>query len=312
MWLKFLICKKQPLKPKIMDNNTLKEGFLGQKMIALPKTVINTMKINKISQNFYVSDLGYYPMANHHQRVRKNGANQYIFIYCTKGNGEIYINNTKTIITPNQFFIIPKNTKHEYRADENDPWSIYWFHFKGILAPELYERYSSTHSSNYKNVPFSVAKIELFEKILNLFNNNYLENYIEYANLLSLNFISSFIYHDFESNIDTIQNDTLIDRIKDFLINNLIQNFTIDEIAEKFNYSKSYLHTKFKNKTGYPIIVFFNLKKIQKACEYLNYTDLSIKEISYKVGFEDPLYFSRIFKKFMGKSPRNYKQSQRK
>jgi AraC family transcriptional regulator of arabinose operon len=189
---------------------------------------------------------------------------------------------------------------------------FYWFHFKGILAPELYERYSSTHSSNYKNVPFSVAKIELFEKILNLFNSNYLENYIEYANLLSLNFISSFIYHDFESNIDTIQNDTLIDRIKDFLINNLIQNFTIDEIAEKFNYSKSYLHTKFKNKTGYPIIVFFNLKKIQKAYEYLNYIDLSIKEISYKVGFEDPLYFSRIFKKFMGKSPRNYKQSQRK
>ena len=77
---------------------------------------------------------------------------------------------------------------------------------------------------------------------MNLFNSNYLENYIEYANLLSLNFISSFIYHDFESNIDTIQNDTLIDRIKDFLINNLIQNFTIDEIAEKFNYSKSYLH----------------------------------------------------------------------
>nr|WP_302849509.1 AraC family transcriptional regulator [Polaribacter filamentus] len=37
-----------------------------------------------------------------------------------------------------------------------------------------------------------------------------------------------------------------------------------------------------------------------------------MKEISYKVGFEDPLYFSRIFKKFMGKSPRNYKQSQRK
>lgn len=292
-----------------MDNNTLKEGFLGQKMIALPRSVINTMKTNNITQNFYVSDLGYYPMANHHHRIRKNGANQYIFIYCVKGKGEIYINNNKIIITPNQFFIIPKNIKHEYKADENDPWSIYWFHFKGTLAPELYDRYASTHSNIYKNVPFSIDKIELFEKIFNLFNSNYAENYIEYANLLSLNFISSFIYHDFETNIETQQHDTLIDLIKDFLLNNLNQNFTLDEIAEKFNYSKSYLHTKFKVKTGYPLIVFFNLKKIQKACEYLNYTDLSIKEISYKVGFEDPLYFSRIFKNFMGKSPRNYKQS---
>ena len=59
-------------------------------------------------------------------------------------------------------------------------------------------------------------------------------------------------------------------------------------------------------------MVFFNLKKAQKACEYLNYTDLSIKEISFKVGVEDPLYFSRIFKNYMGKSLRNYKQSQRK
>ncbi|MBD0724747.1 hypothetical protein B6A10_06105 [Flavobacterium sp. L1I52] len=292
-----------------MDNNTLKEGFLGQKMIALPKNIINTAKKNAITQNFYVSDLGYYPMANHHHRIRKNGANQYIFIYCTKGKGEINLNNIKTFISPNQFFIIPKNVKHEYKADENDPWSIYWFHFKGSLAPELYDRYIATHSNNYKNVPFSTTKIKLFEKIFTLFNNNYQENNIEYANLLSLNFISSFIYYDFESNIKIEQNDTLIDSIIEFLLNNLEQNFTLDEIAEKFNYSKSYLHTKFKIKTGYPLIVFFNLKKIQKACEFLNYTDLSIKEISFKVGIEDPLYFSRIFKSFMGKSPRDYKKS---
>lgn len=295
-----------------MDNTTLREGFLGQKMIALPRSVINAVKTNQISQNFYVSDLGYYPMANHHHRFRKNGANQYIFIYCTKGKGEIYLNNTKIPIMPNQFFIIPKNVRHEYKADENDPWSIYWFHFKGILAPELYNRYAATHSNNYKNVPFSVSKIELFEKIFNLFNSNYLENHIEYANLLSLNFISSFIYHDFESNLDIHHSDTLVDLIKDFLLNNLNKNFTLDEIAEKFHYSKSYLHTKFKIKTGYPLLVFFNLKKIQKACEFLNYTDLTIKEISYKVGFDDPLYFSRIFKNFMGKSPRNYKQNLQK
>ncbi|WP_372755714.1 AraC family transcriptional regulator [Mariniflexile sp.] len=292
-----------------MDNTALKQGFLGQKMIALPKVIINVAKANPITKNFYVSDLGYYPMAYNHHRIRKNGANQYIFIYCTKGKGEIQLDNVKTLITPNQFFIIPKNVKHEYRADKNDPWSIYWFHFKGNMAPELYNRYTATHTNNYKNVAFSVDKIEQFEKIFNLFNSNSLENHIEYTNLLSLNFISSFIYHDFESNIETNTHDTLVDLIKEFLLNNLNKNFTLDEIAEKFNYSKSYLHTKFKIKTGYPVLVFFNLKKIQKACEYLNYTDLSIKEISFKVGFDDPLYFSRIFKNFMGKSPRNYKQN---
>lgn len=287
----------------------LSDGFLGQKFIALPKSIINFVKNNQISENFYISELGYYPRADHHYRLRRKGANQYIFIYCTKGKGEIQLNGVKNQILPNQFFILPKGVKHKYKADEGDPWSIYWIHFDGLLAPYLYKRHL-----NIKNIsiPFTIEKIELFEKLFNLFDSNNLESQLEYANLLSLNFISSFIYHDFSSNSEIHHGDTLVDLMKKFLLNNLNKNFTLDEIADKFNYSKSYLHTKFKIKTGYSVINFLNLKKTQKACEYLNYTDLSIKEISFKVGFDDPLYFSRIFKNYMGKSPRNYKQSLRK
>ncbi|PQV48240.1 AraC family transcriptional regulator [Jejuia pallidilutea] len=295
-----------------MDSITVKEGFLGQKMIAFPKSIINVMKNNDITKKFYISDLGYYPMAHNHYRFRKKGADEYIFIYCTKGKGEIILNDAKTEITPNQLFIIPRKVKHEYKADLLDPWSIYWFHFNGTIAPELYNRYITTKYNNYRDVSFSNDKIDLFEKIFNLFNKNYLEKQIEYANILSLGLISSFVYHDFDSSAQTNQHDTLVDQVKNFLLNSLETNFTLSDIANKFNYSKSYLHTKFKTETGYSIMVFFNLKKIQKACEYLNYTDLSIKEISFKTGFDDPLYFSRLFKNFMGKSPRNYRQSKRK
>lgn len=295
-----------------MEQIVLKEGFLGQKMIALPKSILSITKSNQITKKFYVSDLGYYPKATHHYRKRKKGSNQYIFIYCTNGKGEIILNGKKTPINPNQFFIIPKKTPHEYKADGVDPWSIYWFHFDGTMAPELYDRYLATNTENYKNVPFTIEKIKLFDKIFSLFERNYLENQLEFANLLSLNFISSFIYHDFESDISMSYSNTLVDSIKTFLLENLDKSFTLDEIASKFNYSKSYLHTKFKKNTGYSVMVFLNLKKTQKACEFLNYTDLSIKEISFKVGFNDPLYFSRIFKNFMGKSPRNYRKSQRK
>ncbi|TBN06871.1 AraC family transcriptional regulator [Hyunsoonleella flava] len=295
-----------------MDSEFLREGFLGQKLIAFPEAIIDIVKSNPITEKFYISDLGYYPEAHNHYRFRENGANEFVFIYCIKGKGDITINNSTTEIAPNQLFIIPKNVKHEYRADKIDPWSIYWFHFNGTMAPELYKRYQATNYINYIDLPFSTDKIDLFNKIFDLFERNYLENHIEYANLLSLGFISSFVYHDSDSRTETDQKDTLVDQIKNFLLSNLGDNFTLVNIADKFNYSKSYLHTKFKRETGYSIMVFFNLKKIQKACEYLNYTDMSIKEISYKVGFDDPLYFSRIFKNFMGKSPRHYKQSKRK
>ena len=295
-----------------MDTIALREGFLGQKLISLPKSIINIAKNNPITKNFYISDLGHYPRANNHYRRRNKGSSEYILIYCTKGKGEIVLDDVRNIISPNEFFIIPKKIKHEYRADESDPWTIYWFHFSGDLAIELYNRYKITDAKNYKNTPFSKEKITFFEKIFNLFDNNNLEDQIEYANLLSLSFISSFIYQDFDFKVNKSNNDNIINAIKNFLLDNLDKNFTLDEVASRFNYSKSYLHTKFKSNTGYPIMVYFNLKKTQKACEYLNYTDLSIKEISYKIGFEDPLYFSRIFKNFMGKSPRNYKKSRMK
>jgi len=295
-----------------MDNNALKEGFLGQKMIAFPKAILEQIKSNPISKKFYISDLGYYPAATNHYRLRKKGASEYIFIYCTKGQGEIIIKNKRILITPNIFFIIPKNTRHEYRADENDPWSIYWIHFKGYFGREIYNRYSKSGNIDQKNIPFSKSIIDQFNKIYDLLNNNYLLNSIEYANLLGLNFISSFVYNELNPIGSNHLNDKLIGSVKDFLLNNLEKNFTLDEIASRFNYSKSYLHTKFKLETGYPILVFFKLKKVQKACEYLIYSDLSIKQISYKIGFDDPLYFSRTFKNFMGKSPRNYKQCQRK
>lgn len=295
-----------------MDKNTLKEGFLGQKMIAFPKAIIEQIKTNPISKQFYISDLGYYPVASHHYRLRKKGAKEYIFIYCTKGKGVVTIEDQRTLISPNHFCIIPRNTRHEYRADDNDPWSIYWIHFKGSISEKIYNRYSKNNNNNDKNIPFSKNTIDQFNKIFDLLNNNYLLDSIEYANLLGLNFISSFVYHKLNSISTTHPKDNLIDSVKEFLMNNLDKNFTLDKIASKFNYSKSYLHTKFKLETGYPILVFFKLKKVQKACEYLSYTDLSIKQISYKIGFDDPLYFSRTFKNFMGKSPRNYKQSQRK
>ena len=295
-----------------MDDNTLKKGFLGQKILAFPKSILAQIRNNPISKKFYITNLGYYPVANHHYRSRKTGAKQYIFIYCTKGKGEIVIDSKKTLVNPNQFFILPKRVSHKYKADETDPWSIYWFHFNGSFAEEIYNRYAKTDEENYKNISFSKSIIDQFNKIFDLFNSNYLLHQIEYANLLSLNFISSFIYHDFQPTTKTQKNDSLVDSVKEYLLDHLDQNYTLDELASKFNYSKSYLHTKFKLETGYSVLVFFKLKKVQKACEYLSYTDLSIKEISYKIGFEDPLYFSRTFKKFMGKSPRNYKKSQRK
>ncbi|NKI27576.1 AraC family transcriptional regulator [Arenibacter sp. 6A1] len=288
-----------------MDNYTIKEGFLGQRMIVLPNEVKKHLGANPITRSFYITDLGYYPNANHHQRVREKGASEYIFIYCTKGEGWYKLDDEIIPVLPNQFFIIPKNTKHSYGAQNRNPWTIYWMHFDGALVASLFERYCANDKKPI-TVPFESGRINLFGQIFKIYGSSYIEPQMEYANLSALNFLSSFIYSDI-NNVSHNDYENLVDSIIDFLINNLDKSFTSKDIAGNFNYSSSYIFSLFKKKTGYSLIHFFNLKKIQKSCEYIKFTDMNIKEISFKLGYHDPLYFSRIFKRYMGVSPKKYR-----
>ncbi|RME70993.1 MAG: AraC family transcriptional regulator, partial [Verrucomicrobia bacterium] len=53
---------------------------------------------------------------------------------------------------------------------------------------------------------------------------------------------------------------------------------------------------------------YFNRLKVQRACELLATTTLSIAEIAEQLGFDDPYYFSRLFRKIMGMAPRVYRR----
>src|SRR5690606_25499191 len=118
-----------------MDHNEqvkkIKEGFLGQKMIVIPPEVHTVISKNMLINNLYLTAIGFYPQANHHDRERKRGSAQYILLYCIKGKGTVDVFGETHVLLPNHFFIIPKNTPHHYHSSATDPWSIYWIHFEG-------------------------------------------------------------------------------------------------------------------------------------------------------------------------------------
>jgi transcriptional regulator GlxA family with amidase domain len=74
------------------------------------------------------------------------------------------------------------------------------------------------------------------------------------------------------------------------------------------NYSKSRFGALFYQKTSFSPMEYYNQLKIQRACSYLQFSDLKLKEIAFRLGFYDPFHFSKVFKQEMEISPKEYRK----
>lgn len=287
----------------------IKEGFAGQKMIVLPPNIKRNVVKNDLINRFYITAIGFYPHAAFHGRERKSGCNQYIFLYCTNGTGTVSVKGQTLELTPNQFIIIPKNTPHQYSASQNDPWTIYWIHFIGDNANILYKRYLELKIEPVFSA-YDERRIETFDQIFKLLDNSFEERSLEVVNIKLQEFLSNFLYAD-EINPSDSESNKISESIA-FMKKNIAQQFSVQELAQQQNLSVTHYSRMFRAKTGSSPNQYFSELKIQKSCQYLYFSDRSIKEICVELGFQDPYYFSRLFKKLMGVSPARYKNKDKK
>ena len=100
----------------------------------------------------------------------------------------------------------------------------------------------------------------------------------------------------------------LVSAILRFLRENVHKKISLEDICEKFSYSRSFICKTFKNQTGESLITCFNRLKAQKAAKYLSETTKSITDIALELGFRETKYFDTVFKIHYGISPVQYRQ----
>ncbi|HLP05575.1 MAG TPA: helix-turn-helix transcriptional regulator [Paludibacter sp.] len=88
-----------------------------------------------------------------------------------------------------------------------------------------------------------------------------------------------------------------------------LENYNLEMFASDLFMSKSNLNRKIKVSTGLTPVEFIRKVRFDYAFRLLKETDLSIKEVAYSSGFNDPKYFTRCFKKTYGISPKDYKNN---
>lgn len=114
-------------------------------------------------------------------------------------------------------------------------------------------------------------------------------------------------YSDEKSqNIDR-EKIALFKEVEQYILDNLKEELDLEKTAAKFNLSSYYFSRSFKETLGYNFCDYINMMRINKAKELLKSDSLSIKEVGYSVGYSDPNYFSKVFKKYEGISPTEFK-----
>ena len=99
--------------------------------------------------------------------------------------------------------------------------------------------------------------------------------------------------------IKKIKGNDLIQESISYMKENIENSVTLENIARHINYSASHFSALFSQRTSFAPMEYYNSLKIQRACSYLQFSDLKIKEIAFRLGYYDQFHFSKAFKKEM-------------
>lgn len=181
-------------------------------------------------------------------------------------------------------------------------------HVKELIPDfDLIELYESLEKSKGYNLVRANEKIDHVIGELYCVDDRIKEPYFKLKCLELLLFVSIANASKTESITLSKKQVDIVENVKNDLINDLESKITLDELANKYGVSKTTLKNSFKEVYGKPIFKWRKEYKLDYACKLIEKDELSISEISKKVGYASPSKFSQAFKEYVGCSPSDYK-----
>ena len=239
---------------------------------------------------------------------RKYGRDDYLLSYNHSGLMKVYFDNQYYEIGDRTIIIYKPGEEQYYGQSSNQGFENYWVHFTGygvtdlLIQANLWEGHIFQVGINHDIIP-------LFEAIINETAEQQHNFELVTASLLQqlLFLISRKLFLD-KKMVNMSARGIDISKSLAYLHKNFPNNITVTELAGKIGLSPSRYSSVFKEYMGLSPQQYLINYRLQKAKDLLRHTNLSIKHIASLVGFNDQLYFSKLFKKYEKVSPLHYKQ----
>jgi AraC-like DNA-binding protein len=279
-------------------------------MFVIPRPILSRARQHPLVRAVYPTDIGWFPQAGHHYRQRPQGARQDHLMLCVGGHGYVEINGQRSHLQKDQLLIIPRDTGHTYWAADDQPWSIYWVHFLGDVADYFVERIPRVGQPVPVDEPTREEAIRLFRYCLDALHDGYGLPTLIYAAQSVQHILSLLLFRNSTLPMDqrTSERRSKIDAAVEFMQSHLDQNLRLEDLARAAGMSVSHFSERFRRQTGQSPMAYFIQMRMRLACRLLDLSGKPVKAVALEIGYRDPYYFSRIFKRSMGISPDKYRE----
>ena len=280
---------------------------------------INTGYLNRSYLDFkdksrplIVGSCGTYRLSSHPKMptYRPKGRLDYQIIYIASGVGHFHFDNAEneTIVPAGNIVLYRPRELQKYEYYGEDKTEVYWIHFTGSDVKNILRKYGLKDKERIFHVGSSMEYERIFKRII-IELQRCQDNYEEMLTLLLTHLLIVF---DRELSREHIITNEYMDREMDNAVSYFNENYnkdiSIEQYAESRGMSVSWFIRNFKKFTGTAPMQFIVSLRINNAQILLEQTNYTINEIAKIVGYDDQLYFSRLFRKQKGFSPSQYRK----
>lgn len=234
----------------------------------------------------------------------------YKLVFVHEGRGTYSLNGKLHHLREGQGFVVYPDMLLYMRADEAEPWTHSWLAFHGECVESLLDQVHLTREAPV----FELSDAKWFDLWLDQLHT---------AHAMDRNgglMIHSLLYRIVASWLEELlvpikqqpalrAKDRYVKKATEYLKANYSNKLSITELASRIGIDRIYLSALFKEHDLQSPQAYLLQVRMDKACELMSNPELTVSEIARSVGYQDPLLFSKMFKKVKGTSPSHYRQT---
>lgn len=260
-----------------------------------------------------VAGTSHYAQEAHGPTIRPSGLNNWVLNLTLSGRGRVNGGAELFLAEEGDVLLIPPHVPHDYAHEEKaGQWTHLWMYFSPMShwIPLLNwpPRGGGVLGFPLKD-PETLLKVrQAMDKCIEMFSSPH-KNRLQFcANSLEEALLWCDTQNPFSSGSGS---DERIRGAVSYMMQHFAEEMSADTLARQCMLSSSRFAHLFQETTGTSPLRYLESLRIWKAQEMLIGTSKSIKEISLEVGFQDPLYFSKVFRRNLGTGPRAFRKESR-